>query len=127
MTPQTKNALDEIETQDHQRVGFLSCCGDEYDLYIGTAHWAVDNDLNKMLSVIEEDKTISSFHVVSGANDYDHVFTRCNGGWVIAVDYIDSTGESLDTHSYKTTQPTSMKVIMDTHVHDWEEMFKWTL
>ena len=127
MKTRTKEELDKIEAQDHQNMGWLSCGGDEYSLFIGEENWAVDNDLHKMLLLIEEDKTVSSFYVVSGANDYDHVFTRCDEGWVIAVDYIDSTGESLDSHSYKTTQSVSMSVIVDTHAHDWEDMFNWKL
>ena len=88
---------------------------------------SVDNSLNEMLLLIEKDNTVSSFYVVSGANEYDHVFTRCDNGWIIAVDYIESTGESLASHSYKTTQAVSMSVIVDTHPHDWDEKFDWAL
>jgi hypothetical protein len=127
MKDSTKTLMNEIETQDHKNMGFLSCGGDEYDLQVGETWWSVDNSLVDMLLLIEKDNTVSSFYVVSGANEYDHVFTRCDNGWIIAVDYIESTGESLASHSYKTTQQIPMSVIIDTHPMDWAEKFDWAL
>jgi hypothetical protein len=120
MKPQTKKKLTIIEKQDHLESGFLSCGGDEYQLSCGESFWSVDNALAQMLEVVEEDNSISSFAILSGANGYDHVFTRSGEGWLIQDNCIVNGVFFQET----TLEPVSMTVIIDTHPDDWDE-FDW--
>ena len=121
MTPQTKTQLGKIEKDDHQEMGWMSCGGDEYQLSIGKGYWSVDNALFQMLEVIETDDSISSFSIMSGANNYDHVFTRLGEGWLIQSEQIENGVFFQET----TTIPVSMTYLIDSHPDDWEEKFDW--
>ena len=116
MTPQTKSALDQIEKQDHQDAGFLSCAGDEYQIEVGDFFWMVDINANlvKMVGLIEQDNSIQSFVIMSGANNYDHTFIRNGDEWVIK-----------DNVYNESTQPIPMSEIMSSHPDTWEEEYEW--
>jgi hypothetical protein len=121
MTPQTKNKLDSVESTDHKQSGFLSCGGDEYQISCGNRKWEVDNALSQILMLIEEDNSISSFAILSGANGYDHVFTRSGEGWLIQDHQIENGVWFQET----TRSPVSMTYLIDSYPDDWDELDWW--
>ena len=123
MKPQTKTRLDDIESTDHQEMGFMSCGGEEYQISCGEAKWEVDNALAlaQLLMLIEEDEEIQSFSILSGANGYDHVFTRSKSGWLIQDHHLVNGVWFQET----TRSPVSMPFLIDSYPDDWDELDWW--